>query len=333
MSVALYLPYDEFDNGPPNFDLAADYLELTAFFAQDQLAFTKDLINTSEIGAEDDYADVDEEMTNREEIVSGTVTMISRRARALDSSYPFELDENGDILTFLGREPTLGQAAYLLCLVLSHLKGVSEVLAGTAFHPTDAEIRSLRLYFQYFATAALAAEIRGRAWSFGYPRPDSSNFKTKLEEIWRIFKDGCVEPGEDAPNSPKDDQIDVFAARLHPDGLPGFLLAAAQVATGDNWDKKSIRGHLDHVFCQRWFGRQPATTMVCYHIIPFSRPDSKFSDDVRQFGNVLHRLRVPYRVQEAAALVKQGIKIEAFDRLIEAVEWLQIYGQRGQNAA
>jgi hypothetical protein len=333
MSVALYFPRDEFDSGRANFDLSADYLELTAFFATDNLALTKDLVNASEIGAEEDYADVDEEMTTREEIVSGTVTRISHRIQALGSSYPFSLDENGDVLIFSGQALTYGQAAYLLCLVLSHLKAVSPVLDGTPVYPTAAEERSMRLYFQYFATAALAAEVRGRAWSFGHPRPDRSNFKAKLEEIWRIFKDGQVEPGEDAPKSPQDDQVDVFAARLHPDGLPGFLLAAAQVATGDNWDKKSIRGHLNHVFCQRWFGRQPATPMVCYHIIPFSRPDNTFSDDVRQFGNVLHRLRVPYRVQEATELAAQGIAIEAFDRLPEAIEWLKAYGQRAQEVA
>ncbi len=332
MSVALYFPHDEFDNGNPDFDLSADYLELTAFFSSDNQSFTKDLINASEIGAEEDYADVEEEVIVREEIVSGTVSRIVGRAKALGTSYPFELDENGDVLTILREDLTKGQAAYLLCLVLSHLKSVTPVLDGSIVYPSDAEIRDMRQYFQYFATAALAAEIRGQAWSFGHPRPDHTNFHTKLEAIWRVFKDGVVQPALGAPASPQDDQIDIFAARLHPDGLPGFLLAAAQVATGNNWQGKSIRSHLTNVFPKRWFGEQPVTQMICYHIIPFSRPDDAFVDDCRVLGNVLHRLRVPYRVEEATVLDTQGVTIEAFDQLPQAVEWLKAYSQRGVEA-
>ena len=232
-----------------------------------------------------------------------------------------------------GQKPSHGQAAYLLCLVLSHLKAVSPVLVGSAVYPTDAEIRDLRRYFQYFATAALAAEIGGRAWSFGHPRPDGTNFHTKLKEIWRIFRDGIVQPARGAPDSPQDDQVDIFAARVHPDGLPGFLLAAAQVATGANWRGKSIRSHLTDVFPKRWFAEQPVTQMVCYHIVPFSRPDDSFFDDCRVMGNVLHRLRVPYRVEEAAALDAQGVAIEAFELLPQAVEWLKTYAQRALEGA
>jgi hypothetical protein len=332
MSISLYFPHDEFDDRRSNFDLSADYLELTAFFSAEKRSFTKDLINVSEIGSERDYADVNEEMTEREEIVSGTVTRIGVRARALGTSYPFELDENGDVLIFLGQNSTYGRAAYLLCLVLSHLKSVSPVLDGSAVYPSEVEIRNLRQYFQYFATAALAAEIRGQAWSFGHPRPDHTNFHTKLNAIWRILKDGFVQSARGAPESPQDDQIDIFAARLHPDGLPGFLLAGAQVATGENWRGKSIRSHLTDVFPKRWFGEQPVTQMICYHIIPFSRSDDAFFDDCRVMGNVLHRLRVPYRVQEAVILHAEGIEIEAFDLLPQAVEWLKAYEQRGLEA-
>ncbi len=72
--------------------------------------------------------------------------------------------------------------------------------------------------------------------------------------------------------------------------------------------------------------------MVCYHIIPFSRADDSFFDDVRVLGNVLHRLRVPYRVQEAVMLIEQGVLIEAFDLLPKAVQWLKTYSRRGLEA-
>lgn len=333
VAVELYFPHDEIDNKNPNFDLAADYLELTAFFSDQSRAFTKDLINAMEIGADNDYRDVDEEMIDREEIVSGAAWRIDGRCRALRSSYPFTLDDNGDVLSYVGQEPSFGQAAYILSLVLSHLKAVSPILDGSTVYPTDAEIVELRRYFQYFATAALAAEVNGRAWSFGHPRPDKTNFHTKLAEIWGVFRDGMLQSAVGVPEKPQDDQIDVFAARLHPDGLPGFLLAAGQVATGKNWREKSLRVHLQHVFLSRWFGQQPVTAMLCYHIIPFTRPDDEFFDDCRILGNVLHRLRVPYRVAEAQGLHDRGITIEAFDQLTAAVDWVKAYAARGTAAA
>lgn len=213
MAVELYFPHDEFDTRKPNFDLAADYLELTAFFSDQSTSFTTDLINAMEIGAEDDYLDVEEEITEREEIVSGTVNRIDSRRRALKETYPFELDTDGDVLSYIGQEPTYGQAAYILSLVLSHLKSMSPVLHGSPVYPTDDEIADLRKYFQYLATAALAAEVNGRAWSFGHPRPDKTGFHTKLKEIWSIFRDGVLQKAVGAPEKPLDDQIDVFAAR------------------------------------------------------------------------------------------------------------------------
>ena len=175
--------------------------------------------------------------------------------------------------------------------------------------------------------------MNGRAWSFGHPRPDKTNFHTKLAEIWGVFRDGVLQAAVGVPDRPQDDQIDVFAARLHPDGLPGFLLAAGQVATGNNWREKSLRHHLEKVFPSRWFGQQPVTIILCYHIIPFARPDDEFFDDCRVLGNVLHRLRVPHRVTEAQGLHDQGVAIEAFDQLAVAVEWIKAYAARGAAAA
>ena len=249
MKYDIYLPLDEMGAKKINFDVAADYLEIKSVFSENSVSFTKDLVNTSEIGAERDYADVDEEMTNREEIVSGAVLKISERRNALECEYPFQLDQNGDMLTYVGQEPSYGQAAYVISLILSNLKSMSPILGRSSIHPQDREVRDMREYFQYFATAAMAAEVNGHAWSFGFPRLDGTGFHTKLDEIWKVIRDGDLGPAaKGVPAAPKDDQIDVFAARPHRDGLPGFLFAAAQVATGKNWRDKSLRNHLDRVF-------------------------------------------------------------------------------------
>lgn len=332
MSVALYLPPDSFSGDSNDLDLAADYLELTAFFSTDDQAFSQSITDALELAANEDFETVEDELQAREEAASGAIARIGQRRRILDNAYPFEVDEAGDVVTFQGGDISFGQAAYLVSLVLSHLSSVSEVMARTTVYPTEAEIRDLRNFFQYLATAGLAAEIGGPAWSFGSPRPDGTGFINKLTEIWTVLRDGRVNPNPSAPDRPKDDQVDVFAWRESRDGLPGFLFAAAQVATGANWKDKSVKAHVAGVFAARWFNPPPVTTMVAYHIVPFTRPDEKFRDDVLVVGNILHRLRLPFRVAEAKELVESGIEIEAFDMLPNVVAWLQDYESRGRLA-
>ena len=332
MSVPLYLPPDAFAGNRNDPDLAADYLELTAFFSPDDQALSQSITDALELAAEEDYETVEEELQAREEAASSAIARISQRRRILDDAYPFDVDDAGDIVRFKSRDLSFGQAAYLVSLVLSHLSSVSDVLTGTPVYPTDAEIRDLRNYFQYLATAGLAAEIGGPAWSFGHPRPDRTGFIEKLTEIWAVLRDGRVNRDPSAPARPKDDQVDVFALRKHRDGLPGFLLAAAQVATGANWKDKSVKTQVAGVFATRWFSPQPVTTLVAYHIVPFARPDDKFRDDVLVLGNILHRLRLPFRVMEAEELVRRGVAIEAFDELPNIVAWLRNYERRGAPA-
>ena len=330
MSGKVYLPVDDFDGtGSNNLDIAADFLELTAFFSEEKYALTQSIVDALGLAADDEFKTVEEEIAKREEVASGASMVISDRDRALSDSYPFRILPDGRVIYCEMQDLSHGNAAYLVSLILSNLRSVTPLLDSPGMHPTAVEVSSLRRYFQYYATAALAAEIGGQAWSFGFPRPDRSDFLAKLEEVWSVFRDGTVshEEGE-VPLNPKDDGVDIFAGRVHPDGLPGFLFAVAQVATGENWKTKSLRNHLDHVFFHRWFERQPATPPVPYHIIPFTRPGTGFRDDVRLLGNILHRLRVPLRVEKARELRDQGIHIEAYDLLDDARVWVSDYAGR-----
>lgn len=324
----MYLPLDEVTGISIDLDLAADFLELLAFFSPEGVVMTSSLANEVSIGAEksDTESGIETEQ-NQEELVSDAVNRVNERQHTLTTSYPFQLDKDGEILRFLTVSNSLGRAAYVLCLILSNLESVSDVLIGSDFHPDEKEVRDMRQYFQYFATAALAAEIGGKAWSFGFPRPDHSSFIPKLREIWKDICDGYVERQQGAPEQPKDDGIDVFAARLHRDQLPGFLFAVAQVATGKNLKEKSLKGHLD-VFKRRWFKEQPVTIFIPYMIVPFAIHCNQFIDDVCVMGNVLHRLRVPMRVAEAENLVKIGTAIEGYEQLTDALRWLENYRNR-----
>ena len=232
MNHVPYFPSDEFDNdSPPNLDLAADYLELNALFAKDGQSFSEDIVIALEHAAETEYFDVNTEIEIREDVAAGAVARMSYRKRVLETSYPFEIDAEGDVISFTDEPTDLGHTAYLVSLILSNLKSVSPLLVGSDVHPTEEEVRSLRQYFQYLATAAIAAEVGGPAWSFGFPRPDRTGFLPKLSEIWAFLGDGKVGPDTSAPPNPKDDKVDIFAWREQKDGLPGYLLVAAQVAT------------------------------------------------------------------------------------------------------
>lgn len=329
MSPAVYLPRDRFDRtSPPNVDLAADFLELKALLSQDGQCLSQDIVDALELAADEDSRDVDDQIRNREEIASVAVNHMSFRRNVLGGTYPFVIDDTGSVIDFAGEKKNLGHTAYLTSLVLSNLKAVSPLLNEPDLHPTREEINRFRQHFQYLATAAVAAEVGGPAWSFGFPRPDGSGFIAKLTEIWESLRDGRVEAGTSAPSSPKDDRIDIFAWREQNDGLPGFLLIAAQVATGRNWKSKPIRDHVTRAFPTFWFNPPPATSMVAYHVIPFARPDEEFRRDVLELGNILHRLRVPIRVREAGRLVSNGVAVEAYDLLSDASDWIWSYIER-----
>lgn len=330
MTSSVCFPLDELEGPSKDFDRAADYLELAAFSSVDCMALVSELANQAGIGAATDYADLDEEMQSGEEdLTTSTVARIEFRRESLGSAaYPFNLDSRGEVLKCHLDNDCLGHTAYILSLVLSNLKALSPILNASDLHPDDREVERLRKFFQYFATAALAAELHGSAWSFGFPRPDGSGFLKKLEEIWLKLGDGLVQPQPGAPQKPKDDQVDVFAARLHPDSLPGFPLAVAQVATGADAGGKSLKGHIC-AFKSRWFATQPVTEFWPYLIVPFAKDDNQFLDDIRVMGNVLHRLRVPRRVSEAADLVATGETIEGYDQLALAAQWVAEYRHRG----
>ena len=334
MTSPVYLPADEFSGtNPPDLDLAADYLELKAALSPVGQSYGTDIVDALEMAADEEFEDVNEEIEGREAVAVGAVTRIGLRRRVLGEAYPFAIDESGNTVSFLAERPDLGQAAYLVSLVLSNLRAITPLLDAPALHPSKEETNALREYFQYFATAALAAEVGGQAWSFGFPRPDGSGFLAKLSEIWSVLKDGAVNRDPSAPASPKDDKVDVFAWREHADGLPGFLFAVAQVATGGDWKDKPIKSQVKEVFPKRWFSPVPVTEWVAYHVVPFARPDDKFRDDVLELGNVLHRIRMPKRVLEAERLEGQGLAIEAFDRLHGAADWVAGYIRKAKGQA
>lgn len=333
--ISLYFPLDDIVGSvKANYELAADFLELAAFSSATSTAATSVIANEASIGAADDHRSVSDEMEgddenpNLEELIFGAARCLVQRREIMDDLYPFSVSPGNDLLEYCRHtcaddHQKIGRTAYMLSLLLSHLRAVSPVLDGSVLHPNEQQERELRRFFQYFATAAVAADIGGDAWSFGFPRPDGSGFIDKLNEIWIKIGDGTVQPQPGAPSQPKDDQVDVFAARRHADGLPGFPVVAAQVATGRDYKRKSIKGHVD-AFRKRWYSLQPVTDFIPYMVVPFMMDEDTFVDTVRLAGNLLHRTRVTIRAAEATH-IRGRRQIEGYEFMVEAGSWIAKY--------
>jgi hypothetical protein len=322
-----YVPQDELVGKTPNLDLAADVMELSAFYAKTGVTLLSGLTNTLDIG-QDEYTNVNSAVVTREGLLNGVVAVLESRSRELGSAYPFELDGTGSSLKFL-EVGSWGKILYVISLILSHLPASTAVLEQAGLTPSAQEIVSLRRWFQYCSTASTAAEVGGHAWAFGWPRPDQSGFLDKLREIWEVLNDGEVRssPPAGSPKSPKDDEVDIIAARRRTDGLVGFPILLAQVASGENWKAKSLRTAAEKMFFPEWFSMTPASQVLVYQVIPFTAERTTDRRDTRMLGHIMHRLRVCSRAEEARRMIEidQSLKIEGSDAFVQASDWMSKY--------
>ena len=73
---------------------------MTALFSESGQALSQDIVNVSELAAESDFPDIDKEIEAREEIVSSAIGRMETRRLALATSYPFEMDDTGNLIAF-----------------------------------------------------------------------------------------------------------------------------------------------------------------------------------------------------------------------------------------
>lgn len=245
---------------------------------------------------------------------------LAERYEALRESYPFEIAANGLRLT-LYNQLNSGQSIYLFCLMLSNCKK-GDVLDGTWLPPIDHRIRDL---FQACSTVAAAGEVNGCAISFGWPRPyDNPEFLKKLQEVYKLFGEGKprLTPLPGAPKMAKDEAIDVIAWKPTKDHAAGTYYLLGQVASGDNWECKSIKGGPIDYFHRTWFDPPPASEAIASIFIPHVVPPGdggtrrdKMDLWTEKYGTILYRLRIP-------SLAMQGLTFATRETewVIERVE-------------
>jgi hypothetical protein len=242
---------------------------------------------------------------------------LAERSRVLGASYPYSLDE---YRLELHENLNPGQAIYLFCLLLANSKA-GDVLSGAWVPPITNGIRDL---FQACSTVAAAAEVRGCAISFGWPRPNNNPaFLVKLHEVYARFGEGrpVNVPRPGAATMVKDEEIDVIAWTPRLDGAAGTYYLLGQVASGDNWECKSIKGGSIDKFHGTWFTQRPPSTPIPSIFIPHAVPPGnggtrkdRMALESEKYGTILDRLRLP-------ALAASGLTLAAGDQnlMIERV--------------
>lgn len=189
-------------------DVLVDWLELTAFFDQYARARIDDIAGSDLTQREEppDFATADlEDDWLRNDIENE----IEARKKALEGAYPFDLDEDGEELQFLGSLDDPATCFYLLCLVASHVTKSSILLTP----PSDELVRQMRKRpFQILGTLAVAGFVNGPAVSVGYPRESKEGILEVLNRArdWGIGMEPRDKPGRHATPQTKDGGIDVI---------------------------------------------------------------------------------------------------------------------------
>ncbi len=258
---------------------------------------------------------------------------LSDRMQALADSYPFEFDASG-VRFSLKAALSEGAYVYIFCLMLSNPKR-GELLDGTWLPSIDNQTRDL---FQACATLAAAGDVRGCAISFGWPRPNKNPpFLKRLQEVYRLFGEGTVveKPRRGVSPCPKDEEIDIIAWRPRADKSAGTDYLLGQVASGDNWEAKSIKGGAIASFHHNWFVQAPpsepkASIFVPHHM--HASDEGSRSDRMNvltaKYGIIIDRLRLPRCASNGISLadgveqIDGELLIERRDDLPKVQTWV-----------
>lgn len=240
--------------------------------------------------------------------LDAVVEELGDRIDALDDSYPFHFTNEGQRFELVERWGD-GAVVYLFCLLLSAY-GADELFDEKLGDRLTNNVRNL---FQGCSTLAAAGELLGCSIAFGWPRPNANPpFLAKLKEVYGAFEEGVVveQPPPVASPQVKDEEIDIIAWKPRRDRAPGTAYMLAQVASGENWYGKSIKGGPIDYFHRTWFVRPPASLPNPALFVPRNvhqnRATRRESLDflTAKFGTIFDRLRVPglasHGIQHAA---------------------------------
>jgi hypothetical protein len=322
----------------------ADWLELKAISSPDGRLGFGTLISATALAEEEQVEDMADEDIREDDLVLLAQAEISRRRKNMGDDYPFRIDENGRAMEFVTPLSKAG-SVYLFCLFLSHAFDRTIVPKTLAPKVTN-QTRDL---FQACATVAAGGFVQGPAVSFGFPRPDGATFLKALHRVYQLFGDGAPrkKPRAAAAKKIKDNGIDIIAWRRSIDNLPCTLYLIAQVASGADWQGKSVVSDREH-FHKYWFehlpGSQPHDAMFMpFGLEPEDPEDGTLYEDVLKdymqsvayrYGTLFYRDRIAKHLADGLQLVAEGERqIERAEDIGKVVRWVNRYVERLRAAA
>jgi hypothetical protein len=321
----------------------ADWLELKAISSSDARVGFSTLISATALTENEQEEDIGEQDADEDQLVLCAQNEIARRRKNVGNDYPFRIDDNGRALEYVTPLSPAG-SVYLFCLFLSHAFDhtiVPEALAPKVTNTT-------RDLFQACSTVAAGGFVGGPAMSFGFPRPNGATFLKTLHRVYELFGDGTPHkrPRAAAAKKIKDNGIDIIAWRRSIDGLPCTLYLIGQVASGADWEDKSVIPDREH-FHKYWFTKMPASTPHDAMFMPFGLEpedpedgtpyDEVLSDYMQsigyRFGHLFYRDRIARHVADGVGAVAHGEpNIERHEDLPKVAKWVENYTQRLRTA-
>jgi hypothetical protein len=322
----------------------ADWLELKAIASPDGLVGFGTLIAASAMAEDEQPEDMADEDIKQDDLVLSAQGEISRRRNNIGDDYPFRIDDTGRAMQFITPVSKVG-SVYLFCLFISHAFDRTIMPKKLAPRVTN----KTRDLFQACATVAAGGFVQGPAMSFGFPRPNGETFLKALHRVYKLFGDGKPRktPRAAAAKKIKDNGIDLIAWRRSIDNLPCTLYLIGQVASGSDWEGKSVVPDRQH-FHKYWFedvpGSQPHDAMFMpFGLEPEDPEDGTAYDDVLRdymqsvayrYGTLFYRDRIAKHLAAGLQLANAGEKeIERVGDLGKIVTWVKRYTEKLQAAA
>ncbi len=264
-----------------------------------------------------------------DKFLSAVTDELGERSVILGESYPFTFSADGNKIQ-LKEVLTAGALTYVFCLLLQYNRK-GEILNGDWLPKVDNSTRDL---FQACSTLAAAGHVGGCSISFGWPRPDGNPaFLIKLKDVYARFGEGvpvdAVKPG--ASPAVKDEGVDIIAWKPRHDKTAGTIYLLGQVATGGNWEGKSITEDIQF-FHRAWFVTPPPSIPSPAMFIPHSVPPAgegtrkdRIDLITAKFGTIFDRMYMPVMTEVGLNLAlekKPGIYIERADDLAKISAWV-----------
>lgn len=233
---------------------------------------------------------------------------LENRATILGSHYPFQIGISGQNWRLrkapYAEDPEVSAArsCYAFCLLTSAIR--DRCIQGAGVAPLE---QAMPNHFQAIAAEAAAGVLGGESISFGWPRPEGSAFRPALNDVSQRLRLG--KPLDHVPlwstGHEKDAGIDIIAWRDFADADPGKLVLFGQVASGNNWTKKTVKSDTPNFLS--WFSERPTEHYIPAIFIPFpqhhgcaGRENAAFEDVAtaeawlreQEFGLVIDRFRI-----------------------------------------